>query len=80
MVYDPSGSLIQQCQGNGGPDHQCNTWWTCFEGVPLSDNYWDPNTDGYYVKMIESHANRAYCPHDLSINAKVTLNCKAGIV
>ena len=74
-VYD-NGTLIQRCQGNGGPNHQCGIWWQCIN-TTLDINQINVGTS-YQVELVEARGHDARCSsHSYSINAILTLTCSS---
>lgn len=78
--YESSSSSYSSSTAWAGYEvlKSCGTFWTCFEDVSLSDNYWAPGD--YSVQLVESSANDALCSdHAFTINAKLTLNCQGNV-
>eukprot|EP01084_Bolivina_argentea_P256518 431933_1 len=61
IVYSNSGSTIRDCQGNGGSDSQCGTWWTCLSDYPLPETTKIFEGNSYKVTLVQGSGTNALC-------------------
>ena len=73
-IYNNYGSLIKQCQGNGGSDTQCDVWWTCLNEYSLGITQINAYST-YTIRVFVSYEMDDLCSDSNAVNARLILTC-----